>query len=408
MDDILEPERRLEVMEEAEVVVAGGGPGGVAAAVAAAREGAEVLLVERYGYLGGLATGGNVIGLPPFEEGGEQVIRGLAHEFRAALEAEGHARRPADAWRADVCEFDPEAWKALSLSLCREAGVRFLFHAWIAAAICRDGAVEALAIESKSGRQAVRGRFFVDGTGDGDVLAWAGAPFEKGDHRIGVVPRIGAVDIDRFDSWRRAHSADWEQLCEEMKGRFGAVWAGGRSYRDDVTWFNSGIPGDALDVRDLTRVEIELREQIAEVHALYRGRVPGFENSFLLDTAPQIGTRESRRIAGPYQLTLEDLSGGAFPDSVGLGNRYDREGHVWQFPYRCLVPAGVGNALASGRCISTTHEAHEFTREIHNCLTVGQAAGAAAALCVRSGVPASEIDVSELQSRLAALGARLR
>lgn len=407
MATVLEPGRELEVFEQAEVVVAGGGPGGVAAAIAAGREGADVLLVERYGYLGGLATGGNVIALPPFEEGGDQVIQGLAHEFRATLEGKGAARRPAGAWRENVCEFDPEAWKALSLSACREAGVRFLFHAWVAAVIAGDGTVEAIVIESKSGRHAVRGRVFVDATGDGDVLAWAGAEFEKSDHRIGLVPRIGAVDMDRFEQWRAENDGEWGAVCSEMQERFGAVWGAGRSYRDDVTWLNNGIAGDALDVRDLTRIEVTLREQIAGVHALYRERVPGFEDSFVLDTAPQIGTRESRRITGLHRLTIEDLAGGRFEDSVGLGNRYDIEGHVWQFPYRCLVPSGIANGLATGRCISTTHEAHEFTREIHNCLTVGQAAGAAAAMASRTGTPVAEIDVSDLQSRLRRQGARL-
>jgi hypothetical protein len=406
METVFEPGRDLDVIEQAEVVVAGGGPGGVAA-IAAGREGADVLLIERYGYLGGLATGGNVIALPPFQEGGDQVIQGLAHEFRATLERQGAARRPANAWREDVCEFDPEAWKALSLSVSREAGVRFLFHAWVAAAAADDGAIEAIVIESKSGRHAVRGRVFVDGTGDGDVLAWAGSEFEKSDHRIGLVPRIGAVDMDRFEQWRAANDGEWGAVCSEMQERFGAVWGAARSYRDDVTWLNNGLAGDALDVRDLTRIEMTLREQIAGVHALYRERVPGFEDSFVLDTAPQIGTRESRRITGLHRLTIEDLSGGRFEDSVGLGNRYDIEGHVWQFPYRCLVPSGIPNGLATGRCISTTHEAHEFTREIHNCLTVGQAAGAAAAMASRAGTPVADIDVPELQSRLRRQGARL-
>jgi hypothetical protein len=407
MSTIEEPARQLEVIEQADVVVAGGGPGGVAAAIAAAREGADVLLVERYGYLGGLATGGNVIGLPPFEEGGDQVIQGLAREFRSTLEARGDARSPAGAWRADGFDFDPEAWKALSLSLCREAGVRFLFHSWIAASMANDGSIEAIAIETKSGRLAIRGKVFVDGTGDGDVLAWAGAAFEKSDHRIGLVPRFGAIDYGRFDSWRKEAAGPWEAFCAEMKARVGEAWHPIHSYRDDVTWLNNGLPGDALDVRDLTRIEITLREKIAEVHALYRERVPGFEESFVLDTAPQIGTRESRRITGPYRLTLDDLSGGRFEDSVGLGNRYDIEGHVWQFPYRCLVAERIENGLATGRCISTTHEAHEFTREIHTCLVVGQAAGVAAAIAVKYGAAVSQIDVADLQSRLRAQGARL-
>ena len=406
MDRVFEEARQLEVIERAEVVVAGGGPGGVAAAIAAAREGAEVLLVERYGYLGGLATGGNVISLPAYEEGGDQVIRGLAHEFRSALEACGAARRPPDAWREN-CKFDPEGWKALSLSLCRAAGVRFLLHAWVASAVASNGSIEAIVVESKSGRHAVRGGVFIDGTGDGDVLAWAGAHFEKSDQRIGLVPRIGAVDIKRFQAWRRGNKKDWEAFCDEMMRRFGQVWRGGRSYRDDVTWFNNGVAGDALDVLDLTRVELMLRQQIAEVCTLYRERVPGFEDCFLLDTAPQIGVRESRRISGLYRLTIDDLAGGEFPDSVGLGNRYDVEGHVWQFPYRCLVPAGLENALATGRCISTTHEAHEFTREIHNCLVVGQAAGVAAAIAGGAGVPVSKVELSDLQARLRAQGARL-
>lgn len=407
MNTIEEPARQLQVIEEAEVVVAGGGPGGVAAAIAAAREGADVLLVERYGYLGGLATGGNVISLPPFEEGGDQVIQGLAREFRSTLEARGDARSPAGAWRADVFDFDPEAWKALSLSLCREAGVRFLFHSWVAASIATDGVIEGIAIECKSGRLAIRGKVFVDATGDGDVLAWAGAAFEKSDHRIGLVPRFGGIDHERFYAWRRAEPDAWQAFCAAMRDCIGEEWHPIHSYRDDVTWLNNGLPGDALDVRDLTRIEIALREQIAEVHVLYRERVPGFEESFVLDTAPQIGTRESRRITGPYRLTLDDLAGGRFEDSVGLGNRYDIEGHVWQFPYRCLVPEGIENGLATGRCISTTHEAHEFTREIHNCLVVGQAAGVAAALAAKSGAAVSDIDISDLQSRLRGQGARL-
>jgi hypothetical protein len=407
MERIAEPARELTVLEQADVVVAGGGPGGVAAAIAAAREGADVLLVERYGYLGGLATGGNVISLPPYEESGDQIIRGLAHEFRATLEAEGKARRPSDAWRDGVCDFDPEAWKALSLTLCRAAGVRFLFHCWVANAVAGDGRIDAIVFESKSGRMAVRGRVFVDGTGDGDVLAWAGAGFEKADHRIGLVPRIGGVDMEHFYAWRKEDAGGWRAVCDEIRERFGGEWHPVHSYRNDVTWMNNGVPGDALDIRDLTRVEVTLREHIAGVHALYLERVPGFENSFVLDTAPQIGTRESRRINGLYRLTFEDLTGGRFDDSVGLGNRYDVDGHVWQFPYRCLVPDGISNGLATGRCISTTHEAHEFTREIHNCLVVGQAAGVAAAMAAGRGVAVSEIDVVDLQSRLRAQGARL-
>jgi hypothetical protein len=407
MSAMAEAARELNVIEEADVVVAGGGPGGVAAAIAAAREGADVLLVERYGYLGGLATGGNVIGLPPFEEGGEQVIQGLAREFRDTLEDRGEARSPAGAWRADVFDFDPEAWKALSLSLCREAGVLFLFHSWIAASFATDGMIEGLAIETKSGRLAIRGKVFVDGTGDGDVLAWAGADFEKSDHRIGLVPRFGGLDYGRFDAWREAAPGAWEAFCAELKERVGEAWHPIHTYRDDVTWLNNGLPGDALDVRDLTRIEIALREQIAEVHALYRARVPGFEESFVLDTAPQIGTRESRRITGLHRLSLDELDGGRCEDSVGLGNRYDIEGHVWQLPYRCLVPEGIDNGLASGRCISTTHEAHEFTREIQNCLVAGQAAGVAAAMAAKSGAAVARIDVTELQSRLRKQGARL-
>jgi len=306
-----------------------------------------------------------------------------------------------------VCEFNPEAWKALSLQLCHAAGVRFLFHSWVAAAIASSGSIEAIVVESKSGRLALRGQVFIDGTGDADVLAWAGASFEKSDHRIGLVPRIGAIDISRFLSWSRGNPEAWRKACDDMKSRFGQIWGPTHSYRDDVTWFNNGIPGDALDVQDLTRVEVTLRRQIAEMHAFYRDRVPGFEDSFLLDTAPQIGTRESRRITGLYRITLDNLEGGRFPDSVGLGNRYDIDGHVWQFPYRCLVPVGIENGLATGRCISATHEAHEFTREIHNCLTVGQAAGVAAALAVREEVPVSQVNVADLQSRLRAQGAWL-
>jgi len=400
VDIVQEAARSLAVIDEAEVVVVGGGPAGVAAAVSAARAGADVLLVERYGHLGGLATGGLVILLDCYSDGDEIVIGGFAREVWERLESEACAR-PYPSEKKTAILFDPEALKYVYLKLAQEAGVRFLLHSWVAAVVKEDGAITAIVTESKSGRQAVRGTVFVDASGDADLVAWAGAPFELGKHDIGIglVARLGGADWPRYRQFISEEPGEWKRLSEEYR-RSGGLGGAVMAWRDDVVWNNNGIPGDGLDVKDLTRVEVTLRQKMWGYWRFYREHVPGFENSFLLDTASQIGVRETRRPLGRYQLTMDDVKAGrAFPDSIGVGNLWSGPGR-YDIPYRALLPQGVANLLVAGRCISADHQAHDITRAIPPCMVTGQGAGVAAALAARSRSAVDQLDLGALRAEL--------
>jgi len=400
VDTVQEAARSVAVIDEAEVVVVGGGPAGVSAAVSAARAGADVLLVERYGHLGGLATGGLVILLDCYSDGDEVVVRGFAQEVWKRLEAEGCAR-PYPTEKKTAVLFDPEALKYLYLNLAQEAGVRFLFHSWVAAVVKKDGAITAIVTESKSGRGAVRGRVFVDASGDADLVAWAGAPFEVAEHPIGIglVARLGGVDWTRYRQFIGDEPEEWKRLSEEYR-RSGGVGGAVMSWRDDVVWNNNGVPGNGLDVKDLTRVEVTLRQKMWDYWRFYRGRVPGFENSFLLDTASQVGVRETRLTSGQYRLTMADVDARrSFTDSIGVGNLWSGPGR-YDIPYRALLPQGVTNLLVAGRCISADHEVTDLTRAIPPCMVTEQGAGVAAALAARSSVATGDVDAGALQAEL--------
>lgn len=400
MHTIQEAARSVPVIDEAEVVVVGGGSAGVSAAVSAARAGADVLLVERYGHLGGLATGGLVIELTPYSDDGDLVLKGFAQEVSQALEDEGCARRRPAGGRTSIL-FDPEALKYVYLKLAQEAGVRFLLHSWVAAVVTGEHTLEAIVTESKSGRQAVRGKVFVDASGDADLVAWSGAPFEVGEHHIGIglVARLGGADWTRYQEFLNEDPAEWKRFVEEYRGS-GGIGGAVMAWRDDVVWNNNGVPGDGLDVKDLTRVEVTLRQKMWDYWRFYREHVPGFENSFLLDTASQIGVRETRLPLGHYHLTMVDIDGGrSFTDSIGVGNLWTGPGR-YDIPYRALLPQGVSNLLVAGRCISADHQATDVTRTIPVCMVTGQGAGVAAALAARAGSATQEVDLSTLQAEL--------
>jgi len=399
-----ETERQVEIIDEADVVVAGGGPAGLAAAICAARNGADVLLIERYGCLGGMATGGLVIQLDNYCNGKDVVVRGIAEEMWRRLEQQKATDIPAWFKRKNVL-FDPEAYKWISLQMAEEAGVRMLLHAWAVSTICKDGNIEGLILESKSGRQAVQGRLFIDGTGDGDVACWAGAPFEHGRQGIGVVARAGNVDYQAYREFTRSHPNEWAPI--ETEARKKGLYRPEVSWRNDVIWFNNGIDADALSVKDLTSVEIQTRKKIQESLQFYRANVAGFEKAFLLDTASQIGTRESRRIICEHTLSSADISGKIFEDSIGKGNRWDKDLITYDIPYRCLIPRNVNNLVVAGRCMSTTHETHNITRTIPLCMVTGQAAGTAAALALKTGVRPAKVEIAKLQQMLREQGANL-
>ncbi|HJN17507.1 MAG TPA: FAD-dependent oxidoreductase [Armatimonadota bacterium] len=407
---ITEPSREIPVRWEADVVVCGGGPAGTAAALAAARNGAKTILLERHGCLGGLATGGLVLALPTFEDTDRPIIRGIGGEMRERM-LETHECEYR--WANGGSLFDPEAMKWVSIRMCKEAGVKILHHVWVAGAHVEDGAVSGVIVESKAGRLAVRGKLFIDATGDGDVFASAGAAFETSNQYIGLPFRLANVDVE---AWEKAREADPKGTAEAMEAA--RVEGGWDSYMgltpmptpDGFLWGNNMLKElDGLDPEDLTYVEVEGREAIRKSIEVLRDRMPGFEGAWLVDTAAQVGVRRTRRLIGEYVMTGEDTSQFDFraEDSIGRGNDFRKSGIAYDIPYRSLLPREVDSLLVAGRCLSCDHEALEPLREIHICWVMGEAAGLAAAMALEQGRQPRNVPVLELQDRLRAAGVAL-
>jgi hypothetical protein len=440
-DTILENGRETRVLHRTEVLVVGGGPAGLAAAIAAGRQGAKVDLIERYGYVGGMATGGLVLMLDRMgNDEGEQVVRGFAQEVVDRLEEMGAViYPPRKAWGSRAVEavnrwrhigavgpqsrrvrysptVDAEYLKILGARMLEEAGVRCLFHAWACSAIVSDGAVEGVIFESKSGRLAVLAQVVVDCTGDGDVFAWAGAEFERQDLPLALVFRLGGVDIGRANKFVNENPEEFDSLVREL-GEAGGTGGGVgglnaiyyRTLRDGIVWCNNSVPtADALDIEELTKAEKERRETALITLEFFRESLPGFEDAFLLDAAPQLGTRGSRRLVGERTLTRDDWFGEKrFEDVVAMCSPRTEGEPLISIPYGCILPQKLENLLAAGRCISVDTAVHNCVRLIPPCLATGQAAGTAAAMAVAQGEAPREIDRKRLQASLVQQGVRV-
>lgn len=454
---IFEPARQTPVAASADVIVCGGGIAGLEAAVASSRAGAETLLVERNAFLGGTATAA----MMPIMVVRFDSLRGIAAELMARMAALGAARRS----DLDMIPFDPETFKFVALDMAREAGVRMLLYSWVAAPLLEGGRLIGVLVENKSGRQALLARAVIDATGDADVAARAGVPFQKGREHDGkmrpvsLLFRMANVDLERIASYVEANPdqfsrspsrrvVDRERNLIRLMGFYDLMKSGRESGEIDSDLHYLRIEGgqaeaglvcinttrvygiDGTDAWDLTRGEIEARRQVRELVDLLRRRVPGFERACLADVSPSLGVRETRHIQGDYVLTEDDAAGSRrFPDSTGRvyvhhtrgvdvhspdGNegserdakmRYLVEPAVpFDLPYRSLLPKGVEGLLVAGRCISATHEADAWTRGMNVCMHTGHAAGVAAALATRSGVTPREVEVEQLQRVLLSQG----
>ena len=411
-----------------DVVVVGGGPGGTAAALASARNGAKTALIERYGFLGGMATAGLVNPFMTASNGKERIIRGIFDELLREL-----SRRGGRLDERQVCAtFDEEVLKVILDDKLTEAGVELWLHSLLTDVERVGGDVSRVTAATRSGPVIFNATVYVDGTGDGDLAARAGAIVEQGRPEDGLVQpmtlcfRMGGVDVERMPS--RA----------EINGLYAVAREAGevQNPRDNVLYFWNVHPGivhfnttrvvkrNPVDARDLTAAELEGRRQAHQTAAFMRKHVSGFEHAYLLTCATQIGVRESRRIIGNYVLTEEDVLGGRkfddgiargaydvdvhSPDGAGTVIKHLKPGTSYEIPYRCLVPERVENLLIAGRCISATHVAHSSLRVMPIVTAIGEAAGTAAALCVWDQVPPAKLDAQLLREQLVKQDADLR
>ena len=443
-----------------DVLVVGGGNAGCAAALAAARHGARTLLVERYGFLGGTATAAMVGPWMTFHSGDERIVGGIAQEIVERLvkmgASPGHVRDASD-YVPTITPFDPEIHKALLFEMMAESGVDLLLHAYFLDALGTHGqSVTGGRFATVAGLREELATVTIDASADAYVAASAGVEVQQGDAKGRVQPatlifRLSHVDLLETARYVREHPdqlrsslTNAERTPERLTAVAGLyeLWEGARArgevsvprelvsffatpYADEVIVNMTRVVGiDPLDPDDLTRAEVEARGQVMELLGFFRRDVPGFANCRLAATATQIGIRESRRIVGEYTLTREDvLEARAFDDAVarsaypidihnpsGSGTATQRlaPGTAYEIPYRCLVPAQVDGLLVAGRCISTTHEALASTRLTPTVMTLGQAAGTAAALAAERKLRPRDVPIDVLRAQLVRDGVDLR
>lgn len=437
---VLEPARQTPVFGEYDVVVLGGGPAGIAAAISAAKGGQRTLLLEAYGFLGGMGTAAGVTNFCGLHANvyGElrRVVHGVADDILDRMRAIDGLSTPHVMFGGKTAAqaYDNASLKVAADQAVVASGAEVLFHALATGVLMREnGEISAVLIETKSGRQAVLGRMFIDCSGDGDLSAFAGAPFEKGADGHEMMYPSTLFRVNNVDPVRAGDAYNhFGRLMDEAEARgrkFARKTPIIRPQKNPVEWRANvtqlarpdGGPVDGTDARQLSAAELDGRRQIADFIGFLREAAPGFEKAYILDIAPQVGIRETRRVVGGYQLTETDvLECASFDDTIGV-NGWMVEEHLagninFKFqdipgsrgfnhlPYRMLLPLKVDNLLVAGRCASMTHMGQSAARVSGGCFVMGQAAGSAAALALRQSVRPRDVRVADLQARLEADG----
>lgn len=432
-----------------DVIVCGGGTAGSVAAIAAARRGAKTLIVEQFGFLGGSQTAALVVPMMAFSTGGRQLVNGLNQEIIERCNA-----LPGD---NEGIFFNFELLKYVLEDMALEAGCDLLYHTFVSGVLLEDGGIVGIELVNKSGRREINGAQVVDCTGDADVAVLSGVGFESGRPEDGLNQSaslrfvMGGVDLEAL-----------AQFIEDRgqpvgnRTRFSLGFARGvpenaltalmaQAEEDGVFTAEEGgyiqfftVPGrpgelafncprvthvNGATAEDLTRVQVQGRRTIPKIMEFCHRYLAGFDNAYLAFTAPMVGVRESRRIVGEYVLSAEDfrlarkfedgIAKSCYPIDIhnpsGVGVSLEKlpPGEYHEVPYRCLVPLGVDNLLVAGRCISATFEAQAAIRIEATCRAMGEAAGAAAALCVANRVTPRQLDTAMLMDDLRAAGANV-
>ncbi|MBD3392641.1 MAG: FAD-dependent oxidoreductase [Chitinivibrionales bacterium] len=453
---ISERPRQTPVKLTCDVLVCGGGTAGPVAAIAAARNGADTVLVERYGSLGGAMINGatalhSFFNLYKAFPGAEkkQLVRGIPQEIvdrmAAAGGCPGHLEQEKGFdYDSIATVFDHEIFKKVIIDMLDEAGVRLVLHSLIVDTVKDGGRVQGVLVESKSGREAILAKQTIDCTGDADVAHHAGVPWKNCStdrHGVGLTFGLANVDLNRAADWLETNGLLWQivhgkkdnlddaivrigfnghgipALEEYMKprGMFGPLTVS--LHRHELTYVNTlcAFPVDAIDTDQLTDAEKELRRQIDTVTRLFREHVPGFENAYVNHTSIQACVRRTRILECDYDLSLDEiLDATRFDDEVALYGFHDcaprmmiKDAGAYGVPYRALLPQRAEDLQVAGRMITSDYDAHMSTRNTVCCMALGQASGTAAALCSANNVSPRRLDVNLLRKKLVSDGAYL-
>ncbi len=437
---IKEAARETRVCRTADVVVIGGGPGGIGAAVAAARSGADTVLIERYEHLGGMGTGGLVTIIPNLSDfSGKQQIAGITQEWIDRLNLREAADYPKkEHWGSDdkklvayyqnrsffnireqrviySVHIDAEISKCILQDMVEEAGVKTYLHAWGTEPVMDGNKVKGVIFESKSGRQAVLAKVVIDSTGDGDLLPYAGAGFNSDIERTMRIANlsfsywIDNVDLKKYYDFRNSHQNEISEKMRDLSklGGHPRFMTSNLKNQERVVWiFPRYANSSQVDVEELTRVEFLGRKEMLITHDFYKKHYPGFENSFIVLSNPQLGTRGARRVLGEYVVSEKDMNTDKpFEDTIAIFPDVDRGKNsikypVTYMPYRCMIPAGVNNLLVACRAFASEAIVNEYFNLIPHCIALGEAAGVAAAQAIAGNVDLRKIDIKTLQAKL--------
>ena len=429
--------KSVPVVGSYDVVVCGAGPAGVIAAIAAAREGASVALVERFGFLGGMATAGLVMPLSVFTYQNKRVIGGIPWEFIERLEAMGggYIEKP-----LGNVAFDPELYKLCMQRMVLEAGVTLYMNSYLTGTVVgTEGTVECVVIENKSGSEALEAKVFIDCTGDADLAAMAGVEMQPMNGEplqpLSTYFILAGVDTSSPLIAEAMHHNKQGVNChclpireyllehaEELNmPEFGGPWFCTTLHEGCVAVNMTRTAADACDNRDYTAAECRLREDVYRMADVLRNNFAEFKNCYVASVATQAGIRETRRIKGVHTMTAEEyMSGYRYEDSISRGahpidiHATKGSSQVTHFleqaayvPYRALIANDYPNLLVAGRCLSADRKAFASMRVQASCMGTGQAAGVAAAMCAKVGCRVQSVDIEALIDKLKALGAAL-